>query len=609
MRRHFSQQQRVFGGVKVEVFRRLKRFYQPYLPYLGASLVMLVFATALGLVYPYLLSLIVDKVIEAHDIGLLPMLIAGILVASAAKGLCNFGQQYVGQLFGIRSVYKLRNTLYRKLSKLPFGYFDNVHTGDLMSRMTADLDAFRMFLAFGFNSIVSFVLLVVFGLALMVFMNWELTLAVLVLMPVLAWLAISFDGRLWPAYRRVRKNLGLLNTSVQENVMGVRTVKSFAREGFEQDKFGDRNGAYFDANIATAVLWKKYFPYMQLVGNIEVVVVLVFGGFLVIRGQLSLGDLVAFFSILWYIVDPMSQLGYLLNNWTQSKAAGERLLEILEAPITIDSPAAGRTDRVRGHVRFRSVSLVQGGQTVLEDIDFDAPAGSTIGILGMTGAGKSSLVNLIGRFYDVTDGAVEVDGTDVREWDLHALRRGVGIVFQETFLFSTTIFANIAYGRPEATEEEVERAARLADAAEFIEALPDGYRTLVGERGIGLSGGQKQRIALARAILADPAVLILDDATSAVDMETEYKIQQSLKSVMAGRTTFVIAHRISSLKAADLIVVLADGRIAEFGTHEQLLSLGGHYREIYDMQYRDHEALAEPRRVVGLEAAVGLQGG
>ncbi len=575
------------------VFGRLRGYYQPYLGYLWISLTTLGLATALGLIYPYVLKLIIDRVVLGHAYGNLWLYLAIILAAALAKGGCNFAQQYLGQVFGINAAYHLRNDLYRKLNTQSFSYYDNVHTGDLMSRLTADLDAFRQFLAFGFNNIVSFLLLTVFGLGLMFSMNVKLTLAVIGLMPVLAYVAVRFDSKLWPAYKSVRQKLGHLNTSVQENIMGVRTVKSFAREDHEVRRFGERNNEYFSSNIRTANLWKNYFPYMELIGNLEVAVVLLVGGYFVITHQMPLGDLVAFLSILWYIIQPMSQLGYLLNTWTQSQAAGERLLEILEAPRAVDNASQAHNGQLQGHVVFRNVSLVHEGNPVLHNISFEVTPGRTVALLGLTGAGKSSIVNLIPRFYDATSGQVLVDGVDVRDWDLQALRRQVAVVFQESFLFSTTIFANIAYGHPDASMEDVQRAARLAHAAEFIDQLPQGYQTLVGERGLGLSGGQKQRIALARAILADPRILILDDATSAVDMETEYEIGHALQDVMRGRATFVIAHRISSLKRADQILVIDDGRIVQRGTHDQLLKKDGLYRVIFDMQFKDHDSFAD----------------
>lgn len=558
------------------------------------SITMLAMTTALGLVYPKVLSLVINKVILSHEYGLVIPYLIIIIAAALVKSLVNFGQQYTGQLFGLKAVYDLRNELYRKLNRQSYTYYDNVHTGDLMSRMTADLDAFRQFLAFGFNGMVNFVLLLAFGLGLMFSLNVWLTLAMLVLLPVLGFIAVKFDGLLWPAYKGVRKSLGRLNTKVQENIMGVRTVKSFAREPYEVDKFTENNTEYYSHNLKTMSLWKTFFPYMELVGNLEAAIAVIFGGWLVFTHHMSPGNWAAFLSTMWFITAPMFQLGYQLNMYTQSVAAGERLLEILDTDNAVESLPNGRKDDVQGHVVFHNVDLMYGSSAALRGIDFEAQPGQTIAILGKTGSGKTSLVSLIGRYYDVTSGSVSVDGTDVREWNLDALRRRVAFVFQETFLFSSTIFANIAYGHPDASVEDVERAARMADAAEFIDSLPEGYHTIVGERGLGLSGGQKQRIALARAILSDPSILILDDATSAVDMETEYEIQQALEQVMKGRTTFIIAHRISSLKRADIILVMDEGRVVERGTHEELLRGGGLYREIFDMQFQDHDRFERP---------------
>ncbi|WP_051344241.1 ABC transporter ATP-binding protein [Alicyclobacillus herbarius] len=571
-------------------FRRLSGFYRPYLRWLYLSMVLLVVTTVLGLVYPYLLKLIVNRVIIGHAYGQLPWLIAAILVAALVKGVFNFGQQYTGQVFGSRTAYDLRNALYHKLNRQPFGWYDEIHTGDLMSRLTADLDAFRMFLAFGINNLVNLGLIVGFGLVMMWWMNGWLALVMLCLMPILACAGVFFDRRLHKAFRRIRQSLGTLNSGVQETIMGIRTVKSFAKEDFEIDKFTERNDEYFNSNMGASNIWKWFFPVISSTGNLGMVLILLVGGWLVMHKQMELGDLVAFLSVLWYILWPLADLGFYLNNWTQARAAGGRLLEILEAQVTITTPAGARPQPLCGHVRFEHVEVHYGENRVLEDIDLEVAPGQTVALLGLTGAGKSTLVSLLPRFYDVSSGRVLIDGKDVREWDLHSLRKNVAVVFQEPFLFSTTIFSNIAYGRPDASLEEVRRAARLADAAEFIEQLPDGYATIVGERGMGLSGGQKQRIALARAILQDPSILILDDATSAVDMETEYQIQQALQEVMRGRTTFIIAHRISTLKRADLILVIDHGRIVERGTHDQLLAGKGLYRRIFDMQFRDSDS-------------------
>lgn len=575
------------------MFQRLRRFYQPYARWLVLSLGLLVFATALGLAYPYLLKMIVNRVILGHQYGQLPILVLAILASAILKGVFNFTSQYSGQLFGSKTAFDLRNQLYRRLNTLPFQFYDEMHTGDLMSRMTADLDAFRMFLAFGVNNLVSLVLIVVFGLVLMFSMNVWLAIVVACLMPILAVTAVRFDNRVRPTYQLIRKTLGTLNSGVQENIMGMRTVKSFAKERDEITKFQDRNDKYFDSNMDATHLWKKFFPFIEFTGNIGVVLIILVGGLLVIHGKMNLGDLVAFLSVLWNLIWPMSSLGYSLNNLTQAVAAGERLLEILEADDFLADQGQRYEARMQGRVSFQGVSMNYGDERILEDINFSALPGETIALLGLTGAGKSTLVNLLPRFYDASNGEVLIDGVNVRDWELQSLRNQIAVVFQEPFLFSTTIFSNIAYGNPEASIEDVRRAAEMADAAEFIDKLPEGYYTLVGERGLGLSGGQKQRIALARAILMNPSILVMDDATSAVDMETEYKIQQDLQKVMQGRTTFIIAHRISSVKRADQILVIEHGRVVQRGRHEELLQQqDGLYRKIFDMQFQDFETIA-----------------
>lgn len=575
------------------VYKRLAMFYKPFLPYLYVSMACLVVMTGLSLAYPYLLKTIVNQVIEQHHYNQLLPLTAAILAAAFIKGIFNFSQAYLGQLFGSKSGLKLRNALYKKLNHQPFSYYDGVHTGDLMSRMTADLNAFRMFLAFGINSLMNLALIVVMGIGLMLSMNWILALVITCLMPILGVTAIRFDKRLRPIFQNVRLSLGTLNSGVQENLMGMRTVKSFAKEPFEIDKFNVNNDAYYEANMAATRLWRKFFPFIELVGNVGVVLILLVGGWLVMTQRMNLGDLVAFLSVVWFMIWPMSQLGFFLNNLTQATAAGERLLEILDYPDALAADKEHHQGEMKGRIEFRHVTVRFGNSDILKDVSFVVEPGETVGLLGLTGSGKTSLMNLIARFYDAGEGQILIDGVDVREWDRHSLRRQIGFVFQEPFLFSTTIFANIAYGRPEATRDAVEEAARTADAEEFINALPDGYFTLVGERGMGLSGGQKQRVALARAILLSPSILILDDATSAVDMETEFQIQQSLERVMEGRTTFIIAHRVSSLKRANQILVFDEGRVVDAGTHEDLLSRTGLYREIFDMQFQDFASMNE----------------
>lgn len=596
--------------------QRLNRFYKPHIRFLYLGLFFLVFAAGLGIGYPFLLRMIVNQVIQQHHYDRLPWLIGAILLTAAVKGGFQFAQAYSAQVFGSLTGFDLRNALYHKLNHQSFTFFDDMHTGDLMSRLTADLDAVRMFLSMGINNLMNVALIVCFSIGFMLYLNVWLALVLIGLMPILTILAIRFGRRLRPAFSRVRVSLGALNSGVQENLMGVRTVKSFAQEPQEIGKFSERNDAYFEANIGTAVVWRRYFPVMESIGNIGVVLILFIGGQFVMHNAMSLGDLVAFLSVLWTIIWPLAQLGFFLNNLTQGIAAGDRLLEVLEAdndieprdtvvspvkpsgsanPSSQPSPSSSVNPEyertMRGNVVFDDVTVDYGDEHVLEDIHVEVEPGETVALLGLTGAGKSTLVNLLPRFYDVTDGSVRIDGVDVRQWDIQELRRQIAMVFQEPFLFSTTIFANIAYGRPDASMDDVRQAAQVADADEFIRQMPDGYYTLVGERGMGLSGGQKQRIALARAILQNPSILVLDDATSAVDMETEYQIQQSLERILKDRTTFVIAHRISTLKRATQILVIDGGRIVERGVHDELLQKEGLYKEIFDMQFQDFEAL------------------
>jgi ATP-binding cassette subfamily B protein len=393
----------------------------------------------------------------------------------------------------------------------------------------------------------------------------------------------------------MRQAMSQLTTAVQENITGVRTVKSFARESYEVDKFSTKNELYKANQIRTAMLWGSYFPVMEILACMSIVILLGYGGTLVMNGKLTLGELVAFFSMIWYIVGPMWGIGYHINNYTQSKASGERILELLDQPIDVqDAEDAIKLERsqVKGHVRFENVSFgYLHEQHSVHHIDLDAPPGKIIGLLGGTGSGKSTVISLIMRAYDVQEGKVTLDGVDIRDISVESLRREIATVFQETFLFSATIRNNISYGLRDVSDEQIERAAKLAKAHDFITELPEGYNTVVGERGMGLSGGQKQRIAIARALLINPKILILDDATSAVDMETEHEIQSGFREVMKGRTTFIIAHRISSLRHAHEILVLDQGNIVQRGKHEELIQQAGPYRDVYDIQYADRDEL------------------
>jgi ATP-binding cassette subfamily B multidrug efflux pump len=577
----------------MDIYRQLKEYYWRH-RYLGlASLVFVVLTSALGLVRPHILRLLVDRVMILGYYNELPHLALGVIGVAIVQGACRYGRRYLGHIFGANSVFDLRNALYYKLQSLSFGYYDTARTGDLMARLVGDVAVFRQFLSFGFANLLSSLLMIMLGFGMMSSLNWRLSLLALVTTPFLAVTAIRFRAVVHPAFTQLREALADMSTAVQENITGVRTVKSFAREPHQVELFSKRVDTVVDRHMATANVWRRFFPTMDLIGNMSMLVLVYFGGKEVISGRMTMGDLVASFSLIWYIVSPVQQLGYQINSFTQSVAAGERLLEILHTPEGIkDSPHATPIEHIEGHVQFENVSFsYEGSIPALQNIDLTVEPGMVVGLLGPTGAGKSTLVSLIPRFYDVNEGRVMIDGHNVAGVTLDSLRRQVGIVFQETFLFSTSLRENIGFGRRDASLAEIEEAARMANAHDFIMELPEGYDTLVGERGLGLSGGQKQRVAIARAILADPRILILDDATASVDMETEFEIQQALQTLMKGRTTFVIAHRISSVKDADLIVVLEQGRIVERGSHAELLDLGGVYRRIYDVQFSDRVSI------------------
>lgn len=548
-----------------------------------------------------MLRILIDDVIVPRtfeDVPIIALTVLGVVILKA-------GMQFLHGFFGGRLgnflAYRLRNACYEKLQFLSFRYYDTAKTGDLMSRLTGDLEAIRNFIGFGFAQILNMVFMVVFGAIMMMTMSWQLTLFTLICIPLLAFVALRFESKIHPAFQEMRLALSSLTTAVQENITGVRTVKSFAREPYEVEKFSIRNERYKTNQIHAATLWSRYFPIMEILASVSIVLLLVIGGRMVIQKTLTLGELVAFFSLIWYIIGPMWNLGFHINNYTQSKASGERVLELLNTPVDVEEtqdPVIVEADQVNGHVTFESVTFAYGNKMpAVTDINFDAAPGSVIGFLGGTGSGKSTIIQLLMRAYNVNSGTIKLDGKNIKDIGIRSLRSQIASVFQETFLFSSSIRNNISYGLKNVTMDEIIRAAKLAKAHDFIMEFPDGYDTVVGERGMGLSGGQKQRIAIARALLKNPKILVLDDATSAVDMETEHEIQSGFQEVMRGRTTFIIAHRISSLRHADEILVLDEGRVVQRGKHTELIEVPGPYQDVYKIQYADY--IARGKREAG----------
>lgn len=578
----------------MNVLRQMQSFFWEKRSFLYLSILCLAIATALGLVTPNLLRTLIDDAIQEQHFEKVPALALTVIAVVSLKALMQFLSGFFGGRMGNYLAYRLRNGCYEKLQVLSFRYYDKARTGDLMSRLTGDLEAIRQFIAFGIPQILNTILMVVFGAVVMLSISWQLTLITMISIPFLVIVALKFENKIHPAFQEMRLALSALTTSVQENITGVRTVKSFAREPHEVDKFSIRNERYKNNQIFASGLWSSYFPLMELLACICVVILLGVGGSMVIRESLTLGSLVAFFSLIWYIIGPMWNIGYLINNYTQSEASGERVMELLNQPIDVkdkEGAIALRAEDVKGHVTFENVTFAYGNKLpAIKDINLDAPPGTVIGLLGGAGSGKSTIIQLLMHAYNVDSGSIKLDGVNINDIQVHSLRSQVASVFQETFLFSSSIRNNIAYGMKDVSMDEIIRAAKLAKAHDFIMEMAEGYDTIVGERGMGLSGGQKQRIAIARALLKNPKILILDDATSAVDMETEHEIQAGFQEVMKGRTTFIIAHRISSLRHADEILVLDEGKVVQRGRHDELIAVPGPYQDVYHIQYADHIA-------------------
>lgn len=513
--------------------------------------------------------------------------IALILVMAVVRGLFAFAQAYLSEKAGQNIAFDFRNELFAKIQRLSFSYHDRNRTGQLMIRATDDVEKVRLFIGQGLLLAVQALVLLIGALVMLLVTNFQLTLVVLPILPLALVMFLIFGAITQPLFIKVQQKLSTLNTILQENLAGIKVVKAFATEVQEQKRFAAAADDLMYQQIHVARIFSFLFPVIFLIANLGQAAVLYFGGSQIIAGTLTIGEWQKFSLYLVFVFFPLGQLGFIISQMSQAAASANRIFEILDAPNEVtDQPGAIPLPPIRGEVVFDHVSFRYFGSSelVLDDVSFRAEPGQTVAILGATGSGKSSIINLIPRFYDVTSGRVLIDGYDVREVTIESLRRQIGIVLQETNLFTGTIRDNIAFGRPDASDEEVIAAAKAAAAHDFIMSFPEGYNTPVGERGTTLSGGQKQRIAIARALLLNPRILILDDSTSAVDVQTELQIQQALDRLMKGRTSFVIAQRISTVLNADKILVLEKGRIVAEGTHAELIENSPVYAEIYRSQ-------------------------
>jgi ATP-binding cassette subfamily B protein len=568
-------------------------------------------ATAAYLALPKFIGAAVDEVangIETGEIsdGVILRIALAILGLTIIRGVLSFGQNYLGEALSIFVAYDLRNRFYDHVQRLGFGFHDKYHTGNLMSRAVNDVDNIRMFINMGLVRTPYSIALFFIVAILLISLDWRLGLLSASFMPIVAFYSSIVRLKMRRIWLRVQERMADMSTVLQENLSGVRVVKAFSAETYEESKFDSMNTAVATEYVSAERLQAHNTSFVLFTFMLALGLVMWLGGRQVINGSMEWGELAQFIIYMQMLQMPVRMTAFLVQAYARAASAGQRLFEILDAKSPVQEISDARElPRVQGNVRFDSVGFAyDGGLPVLHDINLEVESGQVIALLGAPGSGKTTIVNLLPRFYDVSSGSVMIDGDDVRNSTLESLRRNIGIVQQDVFLFTSSIKDNIAYGREDATMEEIIQAAKVAQLHDFIETLEEGYDTVIGERGSTLSGGQRQRLSIARAVLLDPPILVLDDSTSSVDAKTEDMIRRAMESVMRGRTTFVIAHRLSTVHKADMILVLRDGEITESGTHRELLALGGQYREIYDLQLRPQEEVMRE-----IEAPAGIDGG
>lgn len=537
---------------------------------------------------PYLQQIFIDDGVIAGNNGIIIKVLIGILLITIVKAILGYGKEFLYDVLSVKVHQDIKNDLFNHIQKLEFKYFDDMNTGELMSRIGEDAENIWQTIGFGLRLFIENIIYFVVSTIILFKLNFELAIACFIIMIPIGFIAIKLESKFGKSYEEISDQTAKINTTAQENIAGVRLVKAFSREKHEINKFLKMNRTYYDLNMKQAKIIGDYFPPIEFLTNVSLVIMIVLGGFLVMKSEITIGVLVAFSGYIWNLIWPMRMLGELIDLLSRNTASAKKIFEIMDREPEIKSKNESyKSDYIKGNIVFNNVSFKYKDEYVLKNINLDIKAGSTVAIMGTTGSGKSTLINLIGRYYDVTDGNIKIDNVDIKDYNLDFLRKNMAIVPQDTFLFSDSIINNIKFSNENAEYEEVIEAASLACALDFIEGLDDGLYTEIGERGMGLSGGQKQRISIARALVRKSKILILDDSTSALDMETEHKLLKNLLKRDEKSTTFIIAHRISAVKNADIILYLENGEIREKGTHEELLKLKGKYFDIYCNQFKD----------------------
>lgn len=568
--------------------KRILKYVKRYKLFIVIPAIAMLISITLDMFNPYLVKVMIDKILRNKEYDLLSFVLMSLAGITLTRSILGYIREYTLDYLSSRVSIDLKTDLFDHIQSLPFKYFDSMNTGELMSRMGSDVDNVWRSIAFGIGLAIEQGIYFIVASILIFRMNWKLALVTLITMPLIGYIAMKLEKEVGEAFDEISDHNAVLNTTAQENIAGVRLVKAFARERHETLKFLNHNKTSYDLNMRQTKIWSKHFPMIEFLCNMSVLAVVCVGGMLVIGKSLSIGELVAFSQYVWMLIWPMRMIGWLTNIITQANTSAKKIFDIMDVePEIKDKDDAIRMPVIKGAISFKNVSFKYNENYILENINLDIPAGSTVAIMGTTGSGKSSLINLIGRYYDISKGSITVDGNDVRDICIRDLRSKMSVVAQDTFLFSESIEENIRLGKQEASLEEIQKACSDACANEFLDNFAEGYDTIIGERGLGLSGGQKQRLSIARALIKDSSILILDDATSALDMETEYNLLKNLHHRDKKVTTFIIAHRISAVKNADIILFLENGHIIEMGNHKTLLEKRGKYYDVYNQQFTD----------------------